>query len=216
MTQLPDSFPDRELRARLARLDPAGDQPVDPVGSSRAAERMERAMQTLEPLPTTPPRRSATRRLAMAGGAALAAAAAVTAGVLVWGGDDPAPMAGAPAGEPTTLELSLPRSDVAASCLAFDEQFLAAMPVAFAGTVVTGSDDEVVLDVDRWFTGGDADRVRLDSPGGGAAVALGYGVEFAEGERYLVTAANGTVNGCGFTVPATPDMEAAFERAFTG
>ena len=208
MTQLPDD----ELRARLARLDPAGDQPVEAASSPRAAEQMERAMQTLDPLPTTPPRRSSSRRLALAGGAGLVAAAAVTAGVLVWGGDDAPP----PAAARTTLELELPSSDAMASCLAFDEAFLATMPVAFAGTVVTDSDDEVVLDVDRWFTGGDADRVRLDSPGGGAAVALGYGVEFSEGERYLVTAADGTVNGCGFTVPATPDVEAAFERAFAG
>ena len=101
-----------------------------------------------------------------------------------------------------------------ASCIVFDEQSLAGLPVAFAGTVETVADDQVVLDVDRWFTGGDADRVLLSMPDAGVAYEIG--VSFTEGERYLVTATDGTVNGCGFTVPATPDMEAAFERAFAG
>jgi hypothetical protein len=202
---------DDELRARLARLDPAGALPVEPASGNRAAEQMERAVQTLE-TPSSLDERRRSRRPLLAGAAAVAAAAAVAGGVYLAVGD-PTP----PADEPTTLALELPAADVNASCLAFDEAFLAQMPVAFAGTVVSASDAEVVLDVDRWFTGGDADRVRLDSPGGGAAVALGYGVDFADGERYLVTASEeGTVNGCGFTVPATPDMEAAFTRAFAG
>jgi hypothetical protein len=204
---------DDELRARLARLDPAGALPVEPARGPRAAEQMERTVQTFETPPSLDDRRRSRRPL-LAGAAAVAAAAAVAGGVYLAVGDDPA---APPADEPTTLALELPALDVNASCLAFDEAFLAQMPVAFAGTVVSASDAEVVLDVDRWFTGGDADRVRLDSPGGGAAVALGYGVDFADGERYLVTASEeGTVNGCGFTVPATPDMEAAFERAFAG
>ena len=202
------STPDDDLRARLRRLDPAGDLPVDPVGSPRAASSMERAMQTLD-TPSTLPLRRSRRRPLVAGLAALAAVAAVTTGVLVLGGDDPA-------GTTSTLDLSLSEDVATASCIQFSEDVLAGMPVAFAGTVDAVSDDEVVLDVDRWFTGGDADVVRLDVPGGVGpeAVALWYGVDFREGERYLVTATGGNVNSCGYTVPATPDMEAAFERAF--
>ena len=207
MTQLPDD----ELRARLARLDPIGDRPVEAASSPRAAEQMERAMQTLDPLPTTPPRRT-VRRLALAGGAALAAAAAVTAGVLVWGGDDAAPAGD----EPTTLTLAMPPSGQFASCVPFEVQFLADMSPAFAGTAVEVGEEHVVLDVDRWYAGGDADRVRLEAPGGAAAEALGYGVDFEEGQRYLVTAANGTVNGCGYSGPATPELEQAFDDAFAG
>ena len=203
MTQLPDD----ELRARLARLDPAGSSPVEAASSPRAAEQMEHAMQTLEPLPTTSPRR--TRLLV--GAAVLGAAAAVTAGVLlVGGGDDPG---GADA--PTTLVLDLPPSDAAASCLAFDEATLAGMSPAFAGTVVEVDEDSVLLDVDRWYAGGDADRVELAARGGDA-VALGYGVDFQQGERYLVTASQGTVNGCGYSGPASPEFEQSFERAFAG
>ena len=169
-------------------------------------------MQTLEPVPTTDRSRRTPRRLAVAGGAALATAAAVTTGVLVWGGGAPSP------DQPTTLDLALSDQAATASCIQFSEEVLADMPVAFAGTVRTVGDDEVVLDVDRWFTGGDADRVRLDVPGGigPEAAALWYGVDFQQGERYLVTATNGNVNSCGYTGPATPDLESAFERAFAG
>ena len=201
---------DDELRARLARLDPSGDLSVEPAGGLRAAQQMERAMQTLEPTPTTPPRRFSSRRLAVAGGVALAAAAAAaTTGVLVWGG-------GTPAAEPTTLDLSLSEQAATASCIQFSQAVLADMPVAFAGTVTAVAEDEVVLDVDRWFTGGDADRVRLDVPGGISpeAAALWYGVDFRQGGSYLVTATDGNVNSCGYTSPLTPEMEAAFERAF--
>jgi hypothetical protein len=202
---------DDELRARLARLDPAGDLPVEPAGGLRAAQQMERAMQAVEPPPTTEPRRMTPRRLIAAGGATLAAAAAVTTVVLVWGG-------GTPAAVPTTLDLSLSEQAATASCIQFSEDVLAGMPVAFAGTVTAVADDEVVLDVDRWFTGGDADRVRLDVPGGISpeTAALWYGVDFRQGERYLVTATDGNVNSCGYSTPLTPEMESAFERAFSG
>jgi hypothetical protein len=197
---------DDDLRARLRRLDPAGDLPVDPVSSPRAASSMERAVQTLEPPPV---RRPSARTRLLAGAAVLGAAAAVTAGVLLTGGgEDPAP-----ADAPTTLALDLPASDATASCLAFDVATLAGMSPAFAGTVVEVDEDSVLLDVDRWYAGGDADRVQLAARGG-EAVALGYGVDFRQGERYLVTAAQGTVNGCGYSGPATPEFELAFEQAF--
>ena len=197
--------PDDELRARLARLDPAGSSPVEAASSPRAAEQMEHAMQTLEP--TATPRRT---RLLM-GAAVLGTAAAVTAGVLVRGGDPVTPV-----DEPTTLTLAMPPGDQFASCMPFEVQFLADMSPAFAGTAVEVGEEHVVLDVDRWYAGGDADQVRLEAPGGAAAEALGYGVDFEEGQRYLVTAANGTVNGCGYSGPATPELQQAFDDAFAG
>jgi len=201
---------DDELRARLARLDPAGGLPVEPAGGLRAAQQMERAMQILDPPPSLDDRRR-SRRPMLAGAAALAAAAAVVGGVVLAGGDDPA---APPADEPTTLALSLPAGDAMSSCMVFEEQLLADMPVAFAGTVESVADGAVVLDVDHWFAGGDADRVELATPG--ADTSYEIGLSFTEGRRYLVTATDGTVNGCGYTAPATPDMEAAFDRAFAG
>ena len=199
---------DDDLRARLRRLDPAGDLPVDPVSSPRAASSMERVVQTLDPSPV---RRAPRRARLLAGAAVLGAAAAVTAGVLLTDREDPRP-----ADAPTTLTLAMPPSDAFASCVPFEVRYLADMSPAFAGTAIEVGDHRVVLDVDHWYTGGNADRVLLEAPGGAAAAALGYGVDFERGERYLVTAANGTVNGCGYSGPATPEFERSFEEAFAG
>jgi hypothetical protein len=216
---------DDDLRTRLARLDPAGGLPVATVSSPRAADHLERAMTSTElriPEPSTGGRTRAPGRRRVFLGAAAVAAAAVMAGVLVTGGGgSPGGVAGGggnPGGpvaeEPTTLALSLPPSNVADSCIVFDVAFLADMPVAFAGTVTEVAADAVVVDVDRWFTGGDSDLVRLTRPENSSAAL--DGVDFVTGERYLVTATNGTVNGCGFSGPATPELGQAFEQAFGG
>ena len=42
------------------------------------------------------------------------------------------------------------------------------------------------------------------------------GVDFGQGQRYLLTATGGVVNGCGFSGPATPELERAFDEAFPG
>jgi hypothetical protein len=98
----------------------------------------------------------------------------------------------------------------------FDPALLSAMPVALAGTVTAVSTGAVTVDVDHWYTGGDADLVRLDVPGEQTSAALD-GVDFRAGERYLVTASEeGMVNGCGFSGPATPELQQAFETAFAG
>ena len=50
-------------------------------------------------------------------------------------------------------------------------------------------------------------------PGATTSVALD-GVEFTQGKQYLVAATNGSVNGCGFSGPADPQLTAAYEQAF--
>jgi hypothetical protein len=198
---------DDELRTRLARLDPApAGTPVDPVTSPRAREMVERAMST--PVQTARAHPAAARRrrpLLLA--AAAGAAAAVVAGVLVLGGNSEDEAA-------STLALSLPPADVAASCVMFDVQFLAQMPVALAGTVTAVEEGRVTLEVDRWYRGGTADVVTIAVPVGSSAAL--DGVDFRNGERYLVTATDGTVNGCGFSGPAGAELERAFEEAFAG
>jgi hypothetical protein len=42
------------------------------------------------------------------------------------------------------------------------------------------------------------------------------GVDFQQGKRYFVTAAQGTVNGCGYSGPASAELEQAFAEAFPG
>lgn len=200
---------DDDLRARLSRLDPAGpESPVDPLTSPRAAELVERAMQSADlasPVDLPPPRYR--RRPVIWLAAAAAAAAAV--GILVVGGD----AGSGQSDRQTTLALSLPASDVMSSCLPFEVTYLREMPVAFAGTVIVADGEQVTLDVTRWYRGGDADLVALDVPDGQTSAALD-GVDFRSGEGYLVTATNSTVNGCGYSGPATPQLGDAYDEAF--
>jgi hypothetical protein len=41
-------------------------------------------------------------------------------------------------------------------------------------------------------------------------------IEFKQGERYLVSAAGGHVNSCGFTAAYSPDLATIFDKAFSG
>ena len=203
-------IPDDDLRARLAGLDPApAGVPVDPVTSPRARELVERAMSSTVQTPDTP---SAADELSRRHRPWLlaAAAAAVLAAVVGWflalrNGDN---------GRATTLALELPPGDVAMSCVQFDVQFLREMPVALAGTVTALEPGQVSLDVDRWYRGGNADRVTIAVPVNNSAAL--DGVDVREGERYLLTATDGTVNGCGFSGPASAELESAYEAAFGG
>lgn len=208
---------DEVLRTRLARLDSAGPSvPVDPATSPRAAVLMERAMQNTDLAPVehlTPERRRRRGPVRWAAAAAAVAAAAVVLGIVFLGGSGGSGSPGRE--EPTTLALTLPSADASAMCLQFDVAFLREMPVAFAGTATAVDERQVTLDVDRWYKGGDADLVTvavLDQ----RTSAEHDGVDFRSGERYLVTATNGTVNVCGFSGPATPELEQAYNEAFGG
>ncbi|MCB9490839.1 MAG: hypothetical protein H6674_02080 [Dehalococcoidia bacterium] len=114
--------------------------------------------------------------------------------------------------EQAPMELTAGGGDTMASCLAFDPNVLADMPVAFEGTAKNVEGERVTLEVDRWFTGGDADEVVLVAPAG--LEALIGGINFEEGEQYLISATDGQVNYCGYSGPATADLEAGFEQAF--
>jgi hypothetical protein len=206
---------DDDLRSRLSRIDPApAGSPVDPVTSLRAHELVERAMQTIELPPTDELAERRRRRPWLLGAAAAVLLAAFVGTVIALSGGGTVGDAPSAAEEPTVLALSLPAGDAMNSCIRFDVEFLAQMPVAFAGTVTAIEPGQVTVDVDRWYRGGDADVVTIAVQDNNS-VALD-GVDFRTGERYLVTATNGTVNGCGFSGPATPELESAFDEAFGG
>jgi hypothetical protein len=207
---------DDELRARLSRLDPApAGTPVDPATSLRARSLMERAMTTpvQTPTPSVPDELARRRRPWLLAVAAAAVLVALVSGAFLLGGGG-GDGGGAGAG-PAPLALELPPADAAMSCIMFDVALLAEMPVAFGGTVTAIEDGQVAVDVDRWYRGGEAERVTIAVPGQQTSAALD-GVDFRTGERYLITATDGTVNGCGFSGPATPELESAFGEAFGG
>ena len=121
---------------------------------------------------------------------------------------------GRAAGADRVLELDAGSADAMASCLPFDVETLAGMPMAFEG-VVTGVDGPVVtLSVERWFTGGDEATVRLIGEHQSPALIAGF--EFKLGSDYLVSATNGEVNYCGYSGPSTTELLSGFETAFSG
>lgn len=195
-----------ELRNRLSRLDPMpSDVPTEPVTT-------ESSQQLLEEIMTTPnveqPGSSGTPNkrpwIAAVAAAAVVIVAVGAIGLLSGDGD---PIAATP-----PLELNAGGEDVMASCIAFSVEYLAPMPVAFEGTVVSAEGDAVTLDVDHWFKGGDASQVVLNAPQGMEALIGGF--PFDVGTQYLITASEGNVNYCGFSGVSTPEMRAAFEEAF--
>lgn len=189
---------DDDLRSRLAASNPTPPSaPVDPITSDRARALMEDIMSTGTTQPQTQPRRFALL------GAAAAALVMVVGGATLFGGlgtsDEP-------------LVLTANGEDAMAMCLVFDVATLAEMSPAFAGTVVELTGSAATLDVDRWYTGGDAEVVEISYTPGFEALIGTPALEV--GQRYLITATDGVVNGCGYSGPATTEYEAAFEQAF--
>ena len=164
-------------------------------------------MQTQPQTPTAPPTPEQRRRWRPVLGVATAVAALATAGILLAANRPDPPVAA------DTLELRVPGGDETSlgMCAPFSVDLLADLSPAFAATATDVAEDRVVLGVDRWYAGGGADTVVLDVPNG---ILLAGEIDFREGSRYLVTAEQGTVNLCGFSGEATPELEAAFEQAF--
>lgn len=197
--------------------------PVESATTTSSRARLEHIMNT--PLiednavsaPTPIDRHPATgrsrqpRRGWLAGGVAAAAILAVAGAAVVANlGDDDA------VDDPTasSLELSLGEGDALASCLPFETSTLAGMSPAFAATATAVTETQVTLDVDTWYAGDEADTVVLAAQPGMQALIAGF--DFEVGQQYLITAAEGAVNFCGYSGPATPELTAAFDTAFVG
>lgn len=196
---------DDELRAALAAADPAP-RSVPPLSRELLERTMTSDLTTTLETPADTPARRRSRLPAAAAAAVVAAAAGAYA--LTGGGDEPT----------SELRLALPGGDGTSmmSCIPVEARFLADMPVALAGTVTEVGSDEVRLDVTRWYTGGDADAVVLTDLAPDMQALLGA-TEFRAGEDYLVSAtADGTVNACGYTGPASADLQKVYDEAFPG
>lgn len=199
-----------ELRQRLARLDPMSSEvPTEPTTSESSRELLEQIMSTSTEDRTE--RNTSPRRTWAIGVAAVAALVlAVAGGVALTGGEDTPPLAQAP-----PLQLDAGGEDIMASCIMFSaEELERVAEVAFEGTVTAVEGDTVTLRVDNWYRGDEAvGEVVLNAPQG--MEALIGGIPFETGGRYLISAQGGSVNYCGFSGEATPDLRADFEQAFT-
>jgi len=199
---------DDDLQARLRDADPAKRQPdadsawIDALAQST----MEAPMSTPEPA-------AGGRRTWI-----LTAAAAVVVATLGFGGwralDNSDDRSNEVAREKTSITLTVPKQDAAAMCMQLTPESLAQMTTAFDGTVASVNGDEVTLDVTKWYAGGDADQVKLTQLSPDTMMALEGGIQLEEGQRYLVTAYEGVINGCGFTAQWTQELQDIFDQAF--
>lgn len=199
-----------ELRQRLARLDPMPSEvPTKPTTSESSRTLLEHIMSTSTEERTE--RQARPRRTWAIGVAAVAALVmAVAGGAALTGGGDTPPLAQAP-----PLQLDAGGEDIMASCIMFSpEELERVAEIAFEGTVTSVEGDTVTLRVDTWYRGDEAaGEVVLNAPQG--MEALIGGIPFQTGNQYLISAQGGSVNYCGFSGEATPDLRASFEQAFT-
>ena len=205
---------DDNLRQRLGRLDPVPtSEPTDTSSTPRVRALLEEIMSTpvqpdqhvAVPAPTPPSK----RRLAMLAGVA-AAVIALAVGIAIANGG----------GTSTKSQLSfaLPAGRPGQnSCIQFSTDLLAQAADAFSGTVTAVGDGTVTVAVDHWYkaSGAKPAVVTLTSDTTAGAVNE-LGVQFAQGTKYLVSATDGHVNGCGYSGEATADLQAAFATAFPG
>ena len=112
----------------------------------------------------------------------------------------------------TPLELSLGAADTMASCLPLEVDTLATMSPAFAATATAVDNDLITLNINRWYTEGEASIVQMRAQPGQTALIAGF--DFTVGQQYLITAADGTVNSCGYSGPATAELTTLFDQAF--
>lgn len=191
---------DETLRARVAATDPT-------AGTDAPAPDVHLLVEDVLARDRTTPAPSRGRRVALLVGGLVAAAAvaAVVAG-----------LGGSPRGEVLTVQAAPAGGLTMTSCLPVDAQTLSGFPVAFAGTVAETSGTTATLDVDRWFAGGDAERVQVEGLDPELVVS-GYSVQLTAGQNYLVAVGeDGTVASCGFTGPADPALQAVYDEAFGG
>lgn len=214
---------DKPLRAELAALDPTrpgGPVPVVDLPPDHLEELImsttahdPAAIDRDEPVAVTAPSRGRGRWLAAAAALVLVVAGVVGGAMVL--SDAQKPISDQPRG----VALTTGPAGAMSSCVRFDVTYLKDMPVALAGTVTEVGGDTVTLTVDRWYRGSaeqeQATTVTISTPGGATSAALD-GVDFEQGMKYLVTATNGTVNGCGFSGPAAPQLEASYREAFGG
>jgi len=195
---------DPKLEQRLRGADPMARRTLDDANDQ------DWLRETAHSVTTQPPRSRRPRALVLGAAAAALMLAATAGGFLLRSTGD---SGGATVAAPTVTNLTLGPEDTMSMCMAFSVEALSPLPVAFSGEVTEKTADEILIDVDTWYRGGDTDQVRLSAPDM-SMTSLGSSIDFQEGARYLVTATDGTVNYCGFSGPWTKEKADAFAAAF--
>jgi hypothetical protein len=191
---------------RLRAANPIRADEVPDASLARVSAKIqEHIMTDLQKSPTVPRSR---RPLALVGGFALVGALALAIGFgSGFGVQKPGPIAAVPT----------PTDDPGgaggmASCLMYDPTLLPTFDIVFDGTVTGIEGDQVTFQVGTGWKGVDG-SVTLSVPGTSVALT-GPMPDFEVGGRYLVTAAGGNVNGCGYTLAYDAATAAAWEAAF--
>ena len=194
---------------RLRATDPVRADDVPDASLARVSARVqEHIMSDLQHTATVRPSRSP---LAWVSGIALAGAfaLAIAFGSGFFGAKSP----GTVGAVPTPSENPAAGGGLA-SCLVYDPANLPTFDVVFDGTVTARNGDRVTFDVNEGWKGTDG-NITLTAPEYDMAL-VGAIPDFKVGGRYLVTAAGGNVNACGYTLDYDADTAATWAAAFGG
>jgi hypothetical protein len=191
---------------RLRAADPIRADEVPDASLARVSARIqEHIMTDLQQSPIVPRSR---RPLALIGGFALVGALALAVGFgSGFGVQKPGPIAV----DPTPTD-DPGGGGGAASCIMYDPALLPTFEIVFDGTVTAIEGDQVMFEVVAGWKGVDG-SVTLTRPGTSVAL-VGPMPDFEVGGRYLVTAAGGSINGCGYTLAHDADTADTWAAAF--
>jgi hypothetical protein len=190
---------------RLRAANPAPADDVPSASLARVSARVQEHIMTHDQK-NSPSPGARWRPLALLGGAALtgvlvlAVAAAGFGGQLPGGGQDQPGGTDVPGGG-------------MASCLAYDPALLPTFDVVFDGTVTAVDGDQVTFGVNQGWKAASG-SITLTAPDASVAL-IGPIPDFQVGSRYLVTAAAGNVNGCGYTLEYEAGEAADWAAAFS-
>ncbi len=198
---------------RLRAADPIRPDDVPDASLARVSARIQEHIVTDNQRTSNPaPKRrpfALFRGLALSG--ALALAVFVSNGL---GAPTPTPGAG-PTDGPTAGATDGPIvGGGMASCIRYDPAILPTFDVVFDGVVTAVDGDKVTFDVKHGWKGVD-NHVTLNAPHSSPAL-LGPLPDFKVDGRYLVTAAEGNVNSCGYTLDYDAKTASEWAAAFGG
>ncbi|MFC4787106.1 hypothetical protein ACT8ZV_21700 [Nocardioides sp. MAHUQ-72] len=202
------------LRDRLRAADPASSlPPADPAWVARLLE--DTMSNPTDTEVATESRATGTRGRGPLTWLVAAAAVLLIAGVGFFGlvnrGADEVPTAG---DSPTVTELQAPtEAAYLARCPVPTAALLSRQTFAFDGTVRSIADGVVTLVPRHFYAGDPTDLVTVTAPQS-RLQALVEAVQFEDGGRYLVSAADGRVTVCGFSAEYSPRLAGVYAQAF--